>query len=402
MTFEIIRVNKRLGGNKINCLVARLVLLTALVVTTTYSFAQDQAAPAANPDSDADAATTPDTNTSNADTTTNTAQLNLDPPWDWLQLTSGEWLKGEIMAVEDFVVSFDSDKLNDLDIDWEDVRAIHTSRPMAVLMRDLNTAVGALQTRNGKIYIESQDLEIDFNDVINIATGAQRGRDLWTGDVGASTNIRKGNVNEEDLNVTADFIRRTITTELRLSYIGNFSEVEGVQTTNEHRGNLSYDYRWTATWFVRPVFLEYYRDPFQNLDSQWTVGFGGGYYLQEKYDQTWVVSAGPAYQSTKYKDVSADSDNPVSSAAFFMSTVYEQELTDDIDLNINYQVTLTKAEAGKAKHHFTVGLKVDITDSLDLNVSAYWDRTANPQPDDLGVFPEKNDFRFAVGLSFEL
>jgi hypothetical protein len=92
----------------------------------------------------------------------------------------------------------------------------------------------------------------------------------------------------------------------------------------------------------------------------------------------------------------------VSSAAFFFTTDYNQELTDDIDLKTSYQLILTEEEAGKAAHHITLGLSVDLTDSLDVTINTYWDRTEEPLVDDQGVIPEKNDFRFAVGLSYEL
>ena len=35
-----------------------------------------------------------------------------DDKFDWIQLTSGEWLKGELKFLYDFQVEFDSDKLD--------------------------------------------------------------------------------------------------------------------------------------------------------------------------------------------------------------------------------------------------------------------------------------------------
>ena len=39
--------------------------------------------------------------------------------YDWLQLTSNEWLKGEIKGMYKDSLEFDSDKLDLLEIDWE-------------------------------------------------------------------------------------------------------------------------------------------------------------------------------------------------------------------------------------------------------------------------------------------
>ena len=332
----------------------------------------------------------------------NTATIELSEPWDWLQLSSGEWLKGELLRMENLKVYFDSDDLGDLTIDWEDVVFIQTTRPMAVLRRDSSAATGPLRTRNEEIFIESENTSIAFNDVLNIASGSSNPSDLWSGDIGASTNIRQGNVSQKDINVTADFLRRTLKTNLRMAYLGNSSQLEGQQTANEHRATLNFDYRWSTNWFWRPLLAEYYRDPFQNIESQWTVGVGGGYYLAENYDLTWVISAGPAYLRTKYSTVSAGEPDQVSSESFFFVTQYDQELTSDIDLKMSYQLIVTDDESGRAKHHARLGLAVDLTDSLDLTVNTYWDRTSKPQVDELGGVPEKNDYRFAVGLSYEL
>src|SRR5689334_23338728 len=41
---------------------------------------------------------------------------------DWVQLTSGEWLKGRIRSMQHRSLDFESDKLKDLTLDWEDVK----------------------------------------------------------------------------------------------------------------------------------------------------------------------------------------------------------------------------------------------------------------------------------------
>ena len=45
------------------------------------------------------------------------------PPdeYDWVQLNSGEWLKGELQSLYDDELVFDSDNLGVLRLDWEDV-----------------------------------------------------------------------------------------------------------------------------------------------------------------------------------------------------------------------------------------------------------------------------------------
>ena len=43
---------------------------------------------------------------------------------DWIQLTSGEWLKGDIIARYNDVMEFDSDQRNTLTLDMVDIKCI--------------------------------------------------------------------------------------------------------------------------------------------------------------------------------------------------------------------------------------------------------------------------------------
>lgn len=52
----------------------------------------------------------------------NTTWKPIVAEFDWVQLTSGEWLKGEIKSMYNESVEFDSDKLNLLRIDLQDVK----------------------------------------------------------------------------------------------------------------------------------------------------------------------------------------------------------------------------------------------------------------------------------------
>ena len=76
--------------------------------------------------------------------------------YDWIQLKSGEWLKGELIAVFDDEVEFDSDVLDDLVIDGEDVLSIVSPRTFGVSVR------GAPVTR-GRLELDDKNL-IVIND----------------------------------------------------------------------------------------------------------------------------------------------------------------------------------------------------------------------------------------------
>ena len=48
----------------------------------------------------------------------------IDSEFDWLQLTSGEWLKGDFKVLYDFELECDSDEMNLQSFDFDDVKQL--------------------------------------------------------------------------------------------------------------------------------------------------------------------------------------------------------------------------------------------------------------------------------------
>ena len=325
-----------------------------------------------------------------------------DTAWDWIQLSSGEWLKGELRSMEQDSVDFDSAKLNALKIDWKDIRAIYTAKPMAVMDRSDTITVGRLRTVDNRLAIEGSGVRLDKDNVVSIAKSTKNELDRWFGNISAGMNLRSGNVDQRDLNVDLNLRRRTAQSTLHLNYVGNYSEFDSVQNANDHRASITYDYRLTHRWFVRPLYVEYYRDPFQNIDSRITLGPGLGYYLADNNTLAWTVSSGPAYQRTRFSDTPPGKSSAQSTPAVFLATNYDQEVTSNVDLLFSYQIILTDAASGRSAHHAMIAFDVDLTKKLDLRIATYWDYLEKPQADENGVVPDSNDFRFVVGLNLDL
>ena len=55
--------------------------------------------------------------------------------WDWIKMTSGEWLKGEVHDLNDDKLAFESDELDDLDLDWDDVAELAIAQDTDVHVR---------------------------------------------------------------------------------------------------------------------------------------------------------------------------------------------------------------------------------------------------------------------------
>jgi hypothetical protein len=52
--------------------------------------------------------------------------------FDWIQLKSGEWLAGKLIAMYDEELEFDSEELDEQTLEWDDIRQIRTARTVRV------------------------------------------------------------------------------------------------------------------------------------------------------------------------------------------------------------------------------------------------------------------------------
>jgi len=204
--------------------------------------------------------------------------------YDWIQLTSNEWLKGKINGMYKDSLEFDSDKLDVLEIDWGDVKILRSYRVSDVNMEDIGPTSGMLEVTDDSIRITNdyEDKTYQRSSLISFAPAGKNELDLWSIKATLSLDVRKGNTDQLDYTAKINMKRRSSTTRFLLDYIGNVSKTNGgdgdlIETINNHRLNASYDYYKTRYFFYTPVYVEYYRDPFSNIDTKLTLATGLGY-----------------------------------------------------------------------------------------------------------------------------
>lgn len=327
--------------------------------------------------------------------------------FDWIQLTSGEWLKGEIKSMYNDSLEFDSDKLGLLSIDWSDVKYLKSYRPSSINIENHLPVTGNLQISDDTVSIGSGDNIQTFDRVnlVSLTPSAERESDLWAIKLTLGLNIKSGNTEQLDYTSKLDVKRRTAKTRFLLDYIGNISKTGGAdekltETVNNHRITSSYNIYATRYLFYQPIFAEYYRDPFQNIDHRITAGVGLGYTIFDTGLYEWNVTGGPAYVSTKFVSVQPGEDKRIDAAALVFGTVFDAALTDSLDFNFKYNITAMKEESGGYTHHMIATFENEITDNLDFDISLIWDRISQPITGDDGVTPEPDDYRIMIGISY--
>ena len=323
--------------------------------------------------------------------------------FDWIELTSGEWLKGEIVALYDEEMRFDSEVLDMLEIDLDDVRNAVGRHRFGVGLENYGTIVVEVRIseQTVSIVIDNQIHEYPRWRLISLTKAADREIDRWSADLGLAFSVRRGNTDIAEFNMLAGLERRTARTRLMLDYIGNVNETDDVTIANNHRVNMSFDVFRGGSWFWRPFRGQYYRDPIQNFAGQVTAETGLGYRLSKTPRTDWEVSTGIGGNYVRYESVEAGEDSTEQSPVFSLGTVYEFELTSWMDYLFEFKMSFLNENSGEYQHHLLTTLSTDLIGNLDLDVTFVWDRTQNPQQRADGTTPEKDDYRLLVGLGLE-
>jgi Protein of unknown function, DUF481 len=319
---------------------------------------------------------------------------------DWVQLKSGEWLRGEIKYVQNKEVEFDSDELDQQTLKLNDVRSLYTTHRVFTLFEGREPAYGYAVISNGVVMVNGPEpLSLPVDLLIGITpSGGRTGIRNWSGKASIGVSLQSGNNSQTTVTSSAELARRTPNTTLLLDYLGNYSEVNGNENANNSRVNLTYDIRLNRDWFVRPLQAEYYKDPLANISYRLTGGVGGGYYVFDRTGLEWRLAAGPSYQYTRFETVEPGQSDTATTPAGLLQSNFEVDITRRLTFIQTWQSIFSSEESGQYTHHAVTTLEFEIKRHLNLDVSFIWDYLQNPQAKSNGDVPQKSDTYLTVGF----
>ena len=328
--------------------------------------------------------------------------------FDWIKLTSDEWLKGDILSMYEEELEFDSDELGILKLDWDKIAEMRTKGIQSIRIIDGTVLEGWISMSDGILTLtrDGQDYEYEMDSVLSVASAQSRRRDLWDGDISIGANISRGNAENLDFTVAASIQRRSATSRFKANWVSNFSQNtdtetgEENETANNQRFTVSHDMFVNDKIFFRPADIEYFSDTFQNIDSRISAGIAVGYHIFNEKKYNWDVTAGPSYQVTTFSNVQALDSKDEKSGALALTTTFDYEITKDIDFETDYQIQFVSEDAGKYIHHLEVGLEMELVNDFDLDLIFYLDRTENPRKDENDNTPQKQDYRLVVSIGY--
>jgi len=356
---------------------------------------------------------------------------NAIPPakaFDWMELQSGEWLKGEFKGIYSGDVEFDSDEFDIVTFSLGDVKQIITkgnsvislNRKMPSLTNIYSLAkgqdmpdeedeiVGNIGFKENTFVITLADgstRQLNPTDIASVAGGEPKESNYWSASLFLGVDVLSGNSEQVTVTGKANAERRTALTRFLADYLTTYTEVDNNTTTaNNNRFSSSFDLYQTAHFYWRLASVEYLRDPFRNIKGRYTLGVGVGYDIIYTPKTDWSITMGPGFQRTYFDDY----NNSVAGAEyaetvlFFLNSHFDTEVTNDVDFIINYNAYFVDKDSGRYTHHTEFSLETELINDFTVDVSLFWDRISSPLPFADGTKPESDDFKtmLAIGYSY--
>ena len=248
---------------------------------------------------------------------------------DWVQLKSGEWLRGELKYVQHKDVEFDSEELDQLTLKLKDVRSLYSAHRMYTRFDYGLPLYGKVVISNEVVTVHSEPpVSLSRDGLIGITYGGRNaGLRNWSGDFSLGMSFQSGNNEQTTVTTRAELARRTPGTTLLINYLGNYSQVNNVQSANNNRVGTIYDVRLNRDWFLRPLQFEYFQDNLANISYRLTAGVGAGYFIFDRTGLEWQVSAGPSYQYTRFQTVEPGESETATTPAGVLTSNFKQDIT---------------------------------------------------------------------------
>jgi len=323
--------------------------------------------------------------------------------YDWIRLTSGEWLKGDVISMRYDKFEFDSDELDEQLFDWEDVAELRSPQSYTYVFEDRTTLIGTALILDGKVVISSygEDRVWERSELMSIVPAGDRELDRWDGKASLGLAFRRGNTENTDLTYQGFIRRRDALTRTRFDFNGAIGEFEGVQNVNNHRSVLKLDLFVTPRFYVTPFAVNAYHDKFKNIEIELTPSIGIGYHAIDKKKITCDLELGGGYLYTRYKSVEVGENNEKGIGSAIMTIRIETDPLKRLEADVLYSTQLGIPDTEDTTMHAELIVSIELTKRLDVDVSWIWDRVQNPEPNEDGTLPKKDDAKLTVGLSID-
>ncbi len=319
---------------------------------------------------------------------------------DWIRLTSGEWLNGELLGFSSSQFEFDSDKTGVSFWDDEDVSDLLLARTALFAFEDRSVFSGKGAFSETEVIITHEDggetrrPRAELLQVFGTYDSRQTGR--WSFDLDFGLNVSRGNSEQSTLSIDSKLKRVSPLTRSQLVYEGRLGTalqqvgetvVDGEtvpiaevrRNTNRHRLVLSTDWFFSRDFFWRVVEASGLYDEFQDIEFQGQPASFIGYRLLKRSSVEASVNLGGAYQYTQFIS-GADS---ISTAGPYATAELDWDITGDLELEASARIfadlQLDSSNNNQSSARVKASVDYDITSYIAFNVGATYDYLLEPQ-----------------------
>lgn len=325
--------------------------------------------------------------------------------FDWLQLRSGEWLRGDIISMYEDELEFDSDEFNTIFFDWQDVAELRSRFDQQIRFANGEVKQGFLIVKDEHLIIISDGSEQHYplSELLSITSSSDDRTELWDGKLSLGFDVNVGNVNQLDYIASARLQRRTPFSRFKVDFIYNYSKStlddDAQVITDTGRLTTYFDWFYSSKMFFRVFDYEHFKDLQQNISSRDTLGVSLGYHIMQNKRLQWDLTVGPSYQQTVYEDSSSASKQH--SGVVALGTLLDYSLSSRVDFLFDYQIQFVEQSSGKRNSHLKTGFEFELSNDLELDVIFYLDRVAEPVSSINTVAPKSNDYSLVFSLGYD-
>ena len=293
---------------------------------------------------------------------------------DVIQLKNGDQVSGDILSMEDTVLTVDTDYADILKIDWDDVKGLTSDQPLWVSFHEGAVIPDEVGVREGDrliLFRLDPDGPVPLPKIkaINLFELSYRGK------LSLGGSVTSGNTDTQAINGSGTLTINKGWHRIILDGRANRGEADGKLTAKNAAGNLRWDYFLTKRTYIPVInFSEY--DKFQKLTYRNTTIVGGGYDLLDRRANFLTVAAGP---TTIYENYSTEAATVIAGVSWLARWELEF-LKGDLKLWHHHIGTRDIGRDNAVRINAVQGISVDIY--KDLSVSLEYNVRYNSEPAD--------------------
>lgn len=210
---------------------------------------------------------------------------------DVILLKNGDRVSGDIITMEDTVLTVDTDYADVIKIDWDDVDGLTSDKPLWVAFHDGAVIPDDVGVRDGDRLIlfrlePGGPIQLNKIKTINLFELTYRGN------LGIGGSATSGNTSTETVNASGTLTVNKGWHRIILDGRANRGKAQGEVTAQNASLNTRWDYFLSKRAYIPFInFLEY--DKFQDLSLRSTTIIGAGYDILDRRANFLTVAAGP-------------------------------------------------------------------------------------------------------------